>query len=243
MEKMLQAMMKRFPIFIGMGFMIVMIAVIIGVVNAGNSAAYYAVDKAARDASVELAQVRAGIESTIVWLPYFKFLGVAMILGGITMALGVIALKLQDLGKKVMASVPDNARVPVPPKPKTVYLMRMFMMLGMLVIIVGFIVSLGVAGTASAVYSNPITTIDAAATGSPLLADLAAIHAAETWLEAFKFVGVAFLFLGIVNGLGAIIFALRYQQSAIPQVVEKLPEPAGVATSPNTASPAPVPAH
>jgi hypothetical protein len=225
MENMLQSMMKRFPFFIGMGFMIVIIALIIGAVNSANAAAYYAVDKATRDASVELAQVRAGIESTVVWLPYFKFLGLAMILGGITMALGVISLRLQNLGKRVMASVPDNARVPIPPKPKTVYLMRMFMMLGMLVIIVGFIVSLVVAGTASSVFSNPVTTIDAATTGSPLLAGLASVHAAEAWLEAFKFVGVAFLFLGIVNGLGAIIFALRYQHTAIPQVAARLPAP------------------
>ena len=148
------------------------------------------------------AQIRAAIESTLVWLPYFKFLGVAMILGGITMALGVIGLRLQALGKKVMASVPENARVPIPPKPVTVYLMRMFMMLGMLVIIVGFIVSLNVAGTTSAVFSNPVVAIDAAEAGSPLLAGLAGVHAAEAWLEAFKFVGVAFLFLGIVNGPG-----------------------------------------
>ena len=138
------------------------------------------------------------------------------------MALGVIGLRLQDLGKQVMASVPDTARVPVPPKPVTVYLMRMFMMLGMLIIIIGFIVSLGVAGTASAVFSNPIPAIDAAGAGDPLLVSLANVHAAEAWLEAFKFVGIAFLFLGIVNGLGTIIFALRYQQTAIPQVVELL---------------------
>lgn len=223
MEKMLQNMMKRFPMFITMGFMIVMIAVVIGAVNANNAAGYYAVDKATRDTSAQWAQVRAGIESTIVWLPYLKFLGVAMILAGIVMALGVIAMRLEKLGKEVMANVPESARVPIPPKPTTVMLMRMFMMLGMLIIIVGFIVSLGVAGTASQVFVNPITTIDAAAIGSPLLQNLASVHANEAWLEAFKFVGVAFFFLSIVNGLATIIFALKYQQTAIPQVIEKLP--------------------
>jgi hypothetical protein len=237
MEKMLQAMMKRFPWFIGMGVMIVMIAVIIGAVTAANAAGYFAVDKVTRDASVELAQVRAGIESTLVWLPYFKFLGVAMILGGIIMALGVISLRLQDLGKKVMASVPENARVPIPPKPASVYLMRMFMMLGMLIIIVGFIISLGVAGTASAVYSIPVVDIDAAATGSTLLADLASVHAAEAWLEAFKFVGLASLFLGIIYGLASIVFALRYQKTAIPQVVDQLPVPATDTKAPATKAP------
>lgn len=223
MEKMLQAMMKRFPFFIVMGVMVVVIAVIIGAVNAANAAGYYAVDKVTRDASLELAQIRAGIESALVWLPYFKFLGIGMILGGITMALGVIAMRLQNLGKKVMASVSDHLRSPIPPRPKTVILMRMFMMLGLLILIVGFIVSLNVAGIASAVFSNPITAIDAAESGSPLLVGLANLHAAEAWLEAFKFVGIASLFLGIVNGLASIIFALNYQRSAILKVAQGKP--------------------
>lgn len=222
MEKILQSVMKRFPLFIGMGFMVVMAALIIGALNAANAASYYAADKVARDASVELAQVRAGIESTVVWLPYFKFMGLAMILGGITMALGVINMRLQKLGKAVMSSVPKSVRVPIPPKPASIFLMRMFMMLGMLIIIVGFVVSLSVAGTASSVFSNPATVIDAAPAGSTLLAGLARIHSAEAWLEAFKFVGVAFLFMGIVNGLSAVVFALRFQWNAIPMVAKKL---------------------
>ena len=223
MENMLQKMMKRFPIFIAMGFMMVMIALVIGAVNSANAAQYYAVDKATRDVSAELAQVRAGVESTVIWLPYFKFLGVAMILAGITMALGVIATRLEKLGKEVMASVPQQARFAVPARPRSVMFMRLFMMLGLLIIVVGFIVSLSVAGAATAVFRNPITAIDAAATGSALLNNLARVHAAESWLEAFKFVGVGFFFLGIVNGLSTIIFALKYQQTTIPQIVENLP--------------------
>ena len=69
MEKMIQSMMKRYPLFIAMGFMIVIAALIIGAVNAGNAGSYYAVDKATRDASPDLAQIRAGIESITVWLP------------------------------------------------------------------------------------------------------------------------------------------------------------------------------
>lgn len=230
MEQMLQKMMKRFPIFIAMGIMIVVLAVIIGAVNSSNAASYYAVDKATRETTVQWAQVRAGVESTVIWLPYFKFLGLAMILAGITMALGVIATKLQNLGKELMASVPENARVAIPPRPRSVMLMRLFMMLGMAIIVVGFIVALVTAGTAADVFSNNVVDIDAAASGSALLNDLAAIQSAESWLEAFKFVGVAFFFLGIINGLSTIIFALRYQQKAIPEVVEKLP--AGIVPAP-----------
>jgi hypothetical protein len=223
MEIMIQSMMKRFPLFIAMGFMIVIAALIIGAVNAGNAASYYAVDKATRDASPDLAQLRAGIESITVWLPYFKFLGLAMILAGITMALGMISLRLQELGKRVMDSVPERARIALPPKPKSATWMRIFMMLGMMIIIAGFIVSLSIASLASWVYSHPVVDIDAAAAGSDLLAGLARVHAAEAWLEAFKFVGTAVFFLGIVYGLDTIVVALKFQRSAIPQVVEELP--------------------
>ena len=88
-----------------------------------------------------------------------------MILAGITMALGVIATKLQNLGQEVMASVPVSARVAIPKRPRTVMWMRLFMMLGMMIIIVGFIVALITAGTAASVYSTPVVDIDAAATG------------------------------------------------------------------------------
>lgn len=79
------------------------------------------------------------------------------------------------------------------------------------------------AGTAREVFNNPVVEIDAAAPGSELLNGLARVHSAEAWLEAFKFVGIAFFFLGIVNGLHTVVFALRYQRTAIPQVAEKLP--------------------
>lgn len=230
MEQKLQKMMKKYPLFIGMGFMIVMLALIIGAITSANAASYYAVNKAVRDTSSEWAAVRASVESTIVWLPYFKFMGLGMILAGITMALGIIATTLEKLGKEVMGSVPQNARVALPGRPATVMLMRMFMMVGMLIIIVGFIISLNIAGIAASVFSNSIQVIDGAAAGSALLTNLATVHAAEAWLEAFKFVGVAFFFMGIVNGLATIIFALRYQQEAIPEVVDHLP--AGIMPAP-----------
>lgn len=235
MENMLQKMMKRFPLFIAMGLMIVVISVIIGAVNTANAADYYAIDKVTRETAQEWADLRAGIESTVIWLPYFKFLGLAMILAGITMATGVIAGKLEMLGKNLMSSVPESARVSIPGRPRSVMMMRMFMMVGMVVILVGFIVALVTAGNAADLYSNPIVTIDAAATGSTLLDELASVQSAETWLEAFKFVGVAFLFLGIINGLSTIIFGLQYQKKAIPEVVQKLPAQPSPSTAPAAA--------
>ena len=238
MEKMIQKMMKAYPLFIVMGVMIVVISLIIGIINSGNANAYYAVDKVTRESSLVWANTRASFESSVIWLPYFKFLGLAMILGGITMALGVIAGRLQNLGKELMSSVPESARVAIPGRPRSVMLMRMFMMLGMLIIIVGFVVALITAGVAADVYSNTVADLDAAATGSALLQDIARVHSAESWLEAFKFVGLSFLFLGIINGLSTIVWALQYQKQAIPEVVQKLP--AATVSNPvaNTIAPA-----
>ena len=218
----MQRMMKAYPLFIAMGAMIVVAAVVIGAINAGNANAYYAVDKVTRESELAWASVRAGVESTVIWLPYFRFLGLAMILGGITMALGIIANKLLQLGREVNANIPAKARVEVPAKPRSA-MMRLFMMLGMMIILIGFIIALVTAGTAASVYSNPVVQLDAAPTGSALLQDLASVHRAGSWLEAFKFVGVATLVLGIISGLSTIIFALQFQKMAIPEVVHKLP--------------------
>ncbi len=223
MEKMVQSMMKRFPMIIGIGFMLVVLSVIIGAVNASNAAEYYAFEKASRETNLELAETLAGIESTGIWLPYFKFLGLSMILAGITMALGVIATRLQKLGMEVMSIVPPGARMNIPPRPRSAMWMRIWMILGMMVILIGFVVSLSIAGTAFTVYSNPVVAIDSASSGSALLNGLSAVHSAEGWLEGFKFVGVAFLFMGIVNGLATILVALKFQKQALPQVVDKLP--------------------
>jgi hypothetical protein len=90
------------PLSIAMGFMIVMISVIIGAFNAGNATTYYAIDKATREASVELAQLRASIESISIWLPHFKFLGVSTILGIVNGLHAIVfALRYQRTAKSL----------------------------------------------------------------------------------------------------------------------------------------------
>ena len=73
-----------FPNVIWMGFIIVILSVVIGFVNSQTAAAYFAKSKAVRETT--LMAERAAVESTKLWLPYFKFLGLGMVLGGIMMA-------------------------------------------------------------------------------------------------------------------------------------------------------------
>lgn len=98
-----------------MGFMLVGIAFVIGFLNAQTAASYFAESKAIRETTL-MAQ-RAAFTSTDLWLPYFKFLGFGLLLGGIVMALRVIIDSLLDAGKDVMSTLPIDQRPAMPTPP------------------------------------------------------------------------------------------------------------------------------
>jgi hypothetical protein len=218
MQKMISKIAPTFPYVIWMGFIIVILSVIIGFVNSQTAAAYFTESKAIRETTL-LAE-RAAIESTILWLPYFKFLGLGMVLGGIVMALKVILDNLMQAGMKVIANLPEDKRPAMPKAPWYGRLMPIVMMLGMLIFIVALIVSLQLSGTARAVYANPIPVIDAAGTGTVLLAQLQSIQATSAWLVPFKFLGIATEFLAIVMGLGTIVYVLNNQTAMLKKGVQ-----------------------
>ena len=74
MQKLIGKMARMYPLFILMGFMIVVTAFVVGYLNSQAAAAYFAESKAVRETTL-MAQ-RATIESVGLWLPYFKFLGI-----------------------------------------------------------------------------------------------------------------------------------------------------------------------
>lgn len=209
MQKMISKMARMFPLVIWMGFMIVALAVVIGYFNSQTAAAYFAESKAVRETTL-LAE-RAAIESTGLWLPYLKFLGLGLVLGGIVLAIRVILDNLKQAGGKVMANLPENKRPAMPEAPWYGKLMPIVMMLGWLAFIIAFIVSLQLASTARAVFANPIPAIDAAGAGSALLAQVQSIHATSAWLVPLKFFGIATEFLAIAMGLATIIYVLTAQ--------------------------------
>ena len=94
--------------FLAMGFMIVVAAFVVGLANSGIAADYFTASKAAREAAVrgsDLATDRAFIKSTKVWLPAFKFLGLGMILGGVTFLLATILVALRVGGGRVQEAL------------------------------------------------------------------------------------------------------------------------------------------
>jgi len=218
MQKMISKMAPKFPILIWMGFMMVALAFVIGFFNSQTAAAYFSESKAIRETTL-LAE-RAAIESTNLWLPYFKFLGLGMVLGGIVMALRVILDNLMQAGGKVLANLPADKRPAMPQAPWYGRLMPVVMMLGMLVFIIALIVSLQLASTARAVFANPLPAVDVAGAGTVLLAQVQSIHATSAWLVPFKFFGIATEFLAIVMGLGTIAYVLKAQTEMLKKGVQ-----------------------
>jgi hypothetical protein len=218
MQNMISKIAPKFPILIWMGFMIVVLSFVIGFFNSQTAAAYFSESKAIRETTL-LAE-RAAIESTNLWLPYFKFLGLGMVLGGIVMALKVILDNLMQAGGKVLANLPADKRPAMPNPPWYGRMMPVVMMLGMLVFIIALIVSLQLVSTARAVFANPIPAIDAAGAGSVLLAQVQSIKATSAWLVPFKFFGIATEFLAIVMGLGTIVYVLTAQTEMLKKGIQ-----------------------
>ena len=218
MQKLIGKMAAMYPLLIAMGFMIVAIAFVVGYFNSQTAAAYFSQPKALRETTL-LAE-RAAIESTDLWLPYFKFLGIGLILGGIVMALRIIIDNLRGAGEEVLGNLPADIRPALPSPPWYGPMMPMVMMLGLLVFIVALIVALGLAADARALFANPVPVIDAAGAGTALLATVGGIKATSAWLVPFKFFGVATEFLAIAMGLSTIVWILSQQTELIAKGID-----------------------
>lgn len=126
---------KMWMPLIAMGFMIVVAAFAFGLVNASVTSEYFDASdasKEAREAAVrnsDLATDKAFMESTKVWLPTFKFLGMGMILGGVNFLLATILRALRTGGGRVQQALGDPVRILKPPVTAQMFPMMMVMMI------------------------------------------------------------------------------------------------------------------
>ena len=207
--------------FIAMGFMVIVAAFIIGLVVSGVASDYFGVSKGVREAAETgsgLAERKAFIESTKAWLPSFKFLGMGMILGGVTFLLATILGALRTGGGKVQEAV--GVPVKILKTPLTGKLFPMVMMMGMMVLIASVIVSIVLATTTFDYWNHSVATqLNPAVEGSALLNDLQTINTTQAWLAPFKFVGIALLLTGIGLALATIVQVLRWQSKRLWEVL------------------------
>ena len=151
MEKMQNKMMKRYQMFAWLGLIIVLVSFWLAYsVASPANAAFFSVAKATREAAgtgTALALANVARHSIAAWVPHFKFLGLGLMLGAITMALGLIATTLRNLGKDVMATWPAELNPGVPDKPKAAKMFPMMMMMGWILLFAALIWALVLNGT------------------------------------------------------------------------------------------------
>lgn len=219
MENMQKIMMKHYRIFAGVGFLVVLIAFGLSLVGANASQIFFSASKATREAAgAGSALVAANVtrNSITTWVPSFKFVGLGLMLGAITMALGLIAATLRNLGGNLMSKWPGELNPGLPEKPRSAKLFPMLMMVGWMVLVAGFVWALLLNGTVAAYWSHSIANeLNPAAAGSTLLRQLGVIQGALPWLGALRFLGMAFLFTAITVALTVIIRTLQHQEQTL----------------------------
>jgi len=210
---------KMWMPFIAMGFMIVVVAFVIGLFVSGAAADWFGASKAVREAAErgsDLATKKAFIESTKVWLPAFKFLGIGMLLGGVTFLLVTILGALRVGGGRVQEAL--GVEVKILKAPMTAKLFPMVMMMGMMVLIASLVIGIVLATLTYGYWNHSIATELNPSTGA-LLSDLGTINSVMLWLTPFKFVGMALLFTGIGLALATIARVLRWQAKRLWEIL------------------------
>lgn len=218
----MQVMARRMwlPVF-AMGAMVLFAALAIGAVQSSFAADLYGVDKATREAATvsgSLLDKQQFVEMTGIWLPQLQLLGMGLMFGGITFLLATILGNLRLYGGLVQER--SGRRVLALKPPWSAQMFPMLMMLGVMVLIGAFVVSIVVAGIASDVFGKPVSVIDGAESGSGLLGDLQTVKTYGAWLQAFALSGLALVLSGIVLALYTIAQVLRFQHSRIAEMAE-----------------------
>ncbi len=200
-----------------MGLMIVFASLGLSVVKASFASDYFGVEKVIRDgADASLIDKRQFIESLNVWLPGFQLLGIGFILSAITFSLANILGVFRVGGVQIQQAFGKEPQTLT--RPITGMLFPMMMMMGLMILIVNLIIAGIIGAIAWDVYGNPVAEINAAESGSGLLDDLGTVNTFKTWLEPFKFVGLATILVGISLAVHTILQVIRFQGQRIREL-------------------------
>ena len=214
---MVEKMMPSYGRIAVMGWMIVLVALLVGLFMLSPAQATFFSDaKAVREgAAVGSAFVNANVSRHVIeaWVPQFKFFGLGLGLMSIVMALGIIALKLREMGMVITSHIPVDKRPVMPAPPKAVRIFQLSTLMGvmilMLILIYGIVLATGVV---PAYWNHTIAAeLNSAAVGSLLLTQLGVVASFAKWLNPLRLFGMAFLFTGITLALTVIIGTLRLQ--------------------------------
>lgn len=220
-EKMLMGMAKTaWPMFLLAGFMIVIVSFLIVWQTSQTSVDFFfSASKAVREGT-DPASIAAhrSFQTVFAWIPGFKFLGMGLLFSAITFNLANIIGALREAGARVQKML--GAEIKALEKPMQAVMFPHLMMIGLLILVVAFIVSLNLAGQSSTYFNHPIEgVLDAAESNSELTRQLATIQSTKAWLEPFKFVGITFLLTGISFALVTIRKILAFQATRLTEII------------------------
>ncbi len=202
-----------------MGLMVVAVSLGLSIAVADATSSYFGLPADVREAASAPAGAiddRQFIESTNLWLPGFRLLGIGLILSAITFSLASILGVFRAGGGRLQQAFGHEAQSLTPPI--TARLFPMLMMMGLLILIVNLVISAIIGGFAWDVYGHSIAEINAAEPGSDLLGDLRTVETYNAWLAPFKFVGIAFILVGISFAVHTILQVIRFQGQRIREL-------------------------
>jgi hypothetical protein len=144
------------------------------------------------------------------------FLGMGLILGGITMTLVNVVRSLRDAGREVQESL--GAQPVQLAKPLTGHLTPHVMMMGVMVEVAAFVLGIVAATTIGGVSAAALA--DPSTAGAGDLADIGFVRAVSTWLPGLRLVGVALILGSVVLTLTTIRKSIRFQGARVRELAQ-----------------------
>jgi hypothetical protein len=224
---MIEAMMPMYPLIAVMGWSFVLLALLVGVFVLGPAQATFFSDaKLIREgaaAGSAFVQANVLIHSIEAWVPQLKFLGLGLGLLAITMALGVIAYRLRDMGAAIFNQIPADVRPAMPAKPRSVRLFQLSAIMGVMILLIVLIIGIVLAtGIVPSYWNQSIANeLNPAQPGSALFTQLAVVSSYSFWLNPLRLTGMAFLFTAIILALTVVIGTLRLQNKVLGGFVQQ----------------------
>lgn len=150
------------------------------------------------------------------WLPPVLFLGLGLLLSGITFLLATILGTLRDGGRDIQRAVGGESVDLV--KPVTAKLFPPVMMMGVMVLMAAVVVGVVLAGLQGDYWANAGSQVAGGPATPALSSDLADIQTIRAWLQPLDFVGMGLILSGIVLALATVVRGLRFQAARVVQI-------------------------
>lgn len=144
----------------------------------------------------------------------FLFLGMGLILGGITMTLVNVVRSLRDAGRDVQESL--GAPSVQLAKPWSGRFTPHVMLMGVMVEVAAFVVGVVAASTVGGV--SPAALADPASAGPGDIADIGFVRAVSAWLPGLRLVGLALILMSVVLTLITIQRSIRFQGHRVTEL-------------------------